>query len=374
MSHSQFQIDNTQVIKEKILLVGVEFPNDRDFQAALNEAQELIRAVDGDLVEVAFCKREKPSSALFVGTGKAEELAQIVAVKKIDLAIFNHELSPIQERNLEKILQCRVIDRVGLILAIFAKRANTPEAKLQVETAQLTHLSARLVRGYSHLKSQKGGIGLKGPGETQLEIDRRLISQKITRLKQNLATVKKHRNIQRQNRINNQLPIFSLVGYTNVGKSTIFNHLTKSNVLAKDQLFATLDTTTRKLWLSEDVSIILSDTVGFVRNLPHKLIEAFSATLEETLYADILLHVVDASDNEFEQKIQSVQKVLEEIGASEIHQVIIYNKIDLTSVKQPEILYDISNNIKAIRISANQTESLNLLRQALIQIASVMKK
>ncbi|MBR0129542.1 MAG: GTPase HflX, partial [Neisseriaceae bacterium] len=291
-----FQIDNTQTRTEKILLVCVDFPHIPDFNIAVAEAVELVKAVDGELRQTVVCKRNQPHSALFVGTGKVDELAEIVAINQIDLVIFNHELSPTQERNLEKVLHCRVLDRVGLILAIFAQRAQTPEAKLQVETAQLTHLSARLIRGYGHLQSQRGGIGLKGPGETQLELDRRLIGQKIVRLNKRLAEVKKNRAVQRQNRRRNKMPVFALVGYTNVGKSTLFNALTKSEVLVKNQLFATLDTTARRLWLSPECNIILTDTVGFVRDLPHSLIYAFSATLEETANADILLHIVDISD------------------------------------------------------------------------------
>ena len=368
-----FQIDNTQTRTEKILLVCVDFPHIPDFNIAVAEAVELVKAVDGELRQTVVCKRDKPHSALFVGTGKADELAEIVATNQIDLVIFNHELSPTQERNLEKVLQCRVLDRVGLILAIFALRARTPEAKLQVETAQLTHLSARLVRGYGHLQSQRGGIGLKGPGETQLELDRRLIGQKIARLNKRLAEVKKNRAVQRQNRQRNKMPVFALVGYTNVGKSTLFNALTKSEVLVKNQLFATLDTTARRLWLSPECNIILTDTVGFVRDLPHSLIDAFSATLEETANADILLHIIDISDKNYEEKADKVEQTLHEIGAIDIPKIKIFNKIDQISNTKAEILRNNNGLIRAVKISAIEPQSIELLRQALSVVASELK-
>ena len=368
-----FQIDNTKVEIEQILLVCVDFPHIPDFDIAVAEAVELVKAVDGHLRQTVTCKRNQPHSALFVGTGKAEELAEMVATHKIDLVVFNHELTPTQERNLEKVLQCRVLDRVGLILAIFAQRAQTPEAKLQVETAQLTHLSARLIRGYGHLQSQRGGIGLKGPGETQLELDRRLIGQKIARLNKRLAEVKKNRAVQRQNRQRNKMPVFALVGYTNVGKSTLFNALTKSEVLVKNQLFATLDTTARRLWLSPECNIILTDTVGFVRDLPHSLIDAFSATLEETANADILLHIIDISDKNYEEKADKVEQTLHEIGAIDIPKIKIFNKIDQISNTKAEILRNNNGLISAVRISAIEPQSIELLRQALSFVANELK-
>lgn len=368
-----FQIDNTQTRTEKILLVCVDFPHIPDFNIAVAEAVELVKAVDGELRQTVVCKRNQPHSALFVGTGKADELAEIVAINQIDLVIFNHELSPTQERNLEKVLHCRVLDRVGLILAIFAQRAQTPEAKLQVEAAQLTHLSARLIRGYGHLQSQRGGIGLKGPGETQLELDRRLIGQKIARLNKRLSEVKKNRAVQRQNRQRNKMPVFALVGYTNVGKSTLFNALTKSEVLVKNQLFATLDTTARRLWLSPECNIILTDTVGFVRDLPHSLIDAFSATLEETANADILLHIIDISDKNYEEKVDKVEQTLHEIGAIDIPKIKIFNKIDQISNTKAEILRNNNGLIRAVKISAIEPQSIELLRQALCFVANELK-
>ena len=311
-----------------------------------------------------------------MGTGKAEELAAEVRAHNIELAVFNHELTPTQERNLEAKLQCRVLDRVGLILAIFAQRAQSQEGRLQVELAQLTHLSGRLVRGYGHLQSQKGGIGLKGPGETQLETDRRLIAQKITTLKKRLADVRRGRATRRKARQQGSLPTFALVGYTNTGKSSLFNRLTKADVLAKDQLFATLDTTARRLYLDREHSIILTDTVGFVRDLPHRLVAAFSATLEETAQADVLLHVADVSQPDYEQRMEDVNRVLAEIGAANVPQLLLYNKIDLLPAEQqqPGILRSKSGQIAAVRLSVTQSLGLEDLRQALIEWADTHSK
>ena len=350
---------------------GANEVRERTFQATLDEAAELVAAAGGELVLRETAKRDKAHTAYFVGTGKAEELAAAVKLHDIGLAVFNHELTPTQERNLEKILQCRVLDRVGLILAIFAKRAQSQEGKLQVELAQLNHLSGRLVRGYGHLQSQKGGIGLKGPGETQLETDRRLIGQKITALKKQLAQVKKQRATRRKSRMEGRLKTFAIVGYTNAGKSSLFNRLTKADVLAKDQLFATLDTTARRLFLSHEAGVILTDTVGFVRDLPHKLVSAFSATLEETALADVLLHVVDASNPDFERQMDDVNVVLEEIGAHEVPQLVVYNKIDLLpeGVREAGVLRDNSGRAVGVNISVAKSLGLDALREAMIERA-----
>ena len=350
---------------------GANEVRERTFQTTLDEAAELVAAAGGELVLRETAKRDKAHTAYFVGTGKAEELAAAVKLHDIGLAVFNHELTPTQERNLEKILQCRVLDRVGLILAIFAKRAQSQEGKLQVELAQLNHLSGRLVRGYGHLQSQKGGIGLKGPGETQLETDRRLIAQKITTLKKRLADVRRQRATRRKARQQGSLPTFALVGYTNTGKSSLFNRLTKADVLAKDQLFATLDTTARRLFLSHEAGVILTDTVGFVRDLPHKLVSAFSATLEETALADVLLHVVDASNPDFERQMDDVNVVLEEIGAHEVPQLVVYNKIDLLpeGVRDAGVLRDNSGRAVGVNISVAKSLGLDALREAMIERA-----
>ncbi|OFJ59612.1 GTPase HflX [Neisseria sp. HMSC073B07] len=375
-----FPVDKSLEQPERVMLVGVMLSADysganevreRTFQTTLDEAAELVAAAGGELVLRETAKRDKAHTAYFVGTGKAEELAAAVKLHDIGLAVFNHELTPTQERNLEKILQCRVLDRVGLILAIFAKRAQSQEGKLQVELAQLNHLSGRLVRGYGHLQSQKGGIGLKGPGETQLETDRRLIGQKITALKKQLAQVKKQRATRRKSRMEGRLKTFAIVGYTNAGKSSLFNRLTKADVLAKDQLFATLDTTARRLFLSHEAGVILTDTVGFVRDLPHKLVSAFSATLEETALADVLLHVVDASNSDFERQMDDVNVVLEEIGAHEVPQLVVYNKIDLLpqGVRDAGVLRDNSGRAVGVNISVTKSLGLDALREAMIERA-----
>ena len=365
---------------ERIMLVGMMLDADytganesreRAFAAAMAEAEELVRATGGELVCRQTAKRDRAHPALFVGTGKAEELAQTVRDRQIELAVFNHELTPTQERNLEKALQCRVLDRVGLILAIFAQRAQSQEGRLQVELAQLTHLSGRLVRGYGHLQSQKGGIGLKGPGETQLETDRRLIAQKITALKKRLEAVRRQRATRRNAREHGSLPTFALVGYTNTGKSSLFNRLTKADVLAKNQLFATLDTTARRLYLNPLASIILTDTVGFVRDLPHGLVAAFSATLEETALADVLLHVVDAAHPEHERQIDDVNEVLREIGAGDVPQIVLYNKTDLLPPEERRfgILRDTRGRAVAANISVKTGEGLDALREILAEHA-----
>ena len=375
-----FPVDKSLEQPERVMLVGVMLSADysganevreRTFQTTLDEAAELVAAAGGELVLRETAKRDKAHTAYFVGTGKAEELAAAVKLHDIGLAVFNHELTPTQERNLEKILQCRVLDRVGLILAIFAKRAQSQEGKLQVELAQLNHLSGRLVRGYGHLQNQKGGIGLKGPGETQLETDRRLIGQKITVLKKQLAQVKKQRATRRKSRMEGRLKTFAIVGYTNAGKSSLFNRLTKADVLAKDQLFATLDTTARRLFLSHEAGVILTDTVGFVRDLPHKLVSAFSATLEETALADVVLHVVDASNPDFERQMDDVNVVLEEIGAHEVPQLVVYNKIDLLpeGVRDAGVLRDNSGRAVGVNISVTKSLGLDALREAMIERA-----
>lgn len=313
-------------------------------------------------------KRRAPDASLFVGSGKAAEIADLVRGVGADLVIFNHALSPAQQRNLERVIGARVIDRTTLILDIFAQRAKSHEGKLQVELAQLGHLSTRLVRGWTHLERQKGGIGLRGPGETQLETDRRLLGERVKLLKSRLATLVRQRAVRRRSRERRQVMTVSLVGYTNAGKSTLFNTLTHAGVFAADQLFATLDTTSRRLYLGEAGSIIVSDTVGFVRDLPHSLVAAFQATLEETVGADLLLHVVDSSSPDRDQQVQAVNAVLAEIGAAEVSQVLVWNKVDQTGV-EPGVEYDACGTLARVRLSARNGAGVEGLREVLRQVA-----
>src|ERR1043165_19490 len=311
------------------VLVGRDFGK-TDYTESLEEAKQLASSAGVGALTIVKGRRQRPDPALFAGKGKVDEIAQAVAATGSPITIFNHELSPVQERNLEQRLQCRVIDRTSLILDIFAQRARSHEGKVQVELAQLEHLSTRLVRGWTHLERQKGGIGLRGPGETQLETDRRLLGKRVKLLKEKLARMQAQRAVQRRARVRAQVFSVSLVGYTNAGKSTLFNRLTRAGVRAADQLFATLDTTTRRVATGAPVGVALSDTVGFIRELPHTLVAAFRATLEETVHADLLLHVVDASSADRDAQIAAVNDVLKEISADSIPQVLVLNKIDLT--------------------------------------------
>ncbi len=313
---------------ERAFLVHINFPHQPD-QDDLAEFVELVASADVVDVELIIGSRPQPSAKTFIGKGKLAEIAARVESQQIEVVLFNHALSPSQERNLEQSLQCRVLDRTGLILDIFAQRAQSFEGKLQVELAQLKHLSTRLVRGWTHLERQKGGIGLRGPGETQLETDRRLLGKRIKYLNHRLGKVARQREQSRQARTKAKVPTIALVGYTNAGKSTLFNALTDASVYTADQLFATLDPTLRKLPLSEQQEVILADTVGFIRHLPHDLVAAFRATLVETREADLILHVVDCSDDSRQEKIEAVNRVLQEVGAGEVPQLLIYNKIDV---------------------------------------------
>lgn len=350
----------------RVILVHIDFSNYKISSDDISEFQELVKATDAEIMSSITFRSEAPKARYFIGSGKAEEIRILVEVEQANLVIFNCILTPSQERNLERLFQCRVMDRIGLILDIFARRARSFEGRLQVELAQLQYLSTRLVRGWSHLERQRGGIGLRGPGETQLELDRRSITNRIKAIKKRLQKVRLGRQQARRARQRSEVPIVSLVGYTNVGKSTLFNKLTMANVHVADQLFATLDPILRRIELSEVGPIILVDTVGFIRHLPHDLIEAFQATLEETMAADLLLHVVDASDSKRHEKIEAVNNVLQQINAQKIPQLIVYNKIDLTKDNISRINYDnINNNPKGIRLSAITGEGLNLLLEVL---------
>jgi len=348
----------------RAVLVQLDFGAGR-IAEHLSELQLLAGSAGAETVGVIQGKRHSPDPALYAGSGKVEEVSMAARAASADMVIFNHELSAVQQRNLERVLQCRVVDRTSLILDIFALRAKSHEGKLQVELAQLQHLATRLVRGWTHLERQKGGIGLRGPGEKQLETDRRLLGARVKLLKERLKQLEKQRRVRRRSRERSDVPMVSLVGYTNAGKSTLFNALTKAGAYAADQLFATLDTTSRRVYLRDaNNHVVVSDTVGFIRDLPHSVVAAFHATLEETANADLLLHVVDAASEDREAQIAVVNRVLEEIGAGDVPQILVWNKIDLTH-GQAAIEHDAYGKISRVLLSARTGEGLDLLRSAL---------
>jgi GTP-binding protein HflX len=333
----------------------------------INEFRDLARSAGAEQVAFVTGSRRQPDPKYFVGRGKADEIGQIVTAEEAELVIFDHTLSPSQERNLEREFGCRVVDRTGLILDIFAQRARSFEGKLQVELAQLQHLSTRLIRGWTHLERQKGGIGLRGPGETQLETDRRLLNQRISQIKKRLTRVDSQRAQGRRGRERADIPTVSLVGYTNAGKSTLFNHLVGSDVYAADQLFATLDPTLRRLDLSIEGPVVLADTVGFISHLPHDLVAAFKSTLKETTDASLLLHVIDAASHQCGTCIAEVNEVLQQIGADKIHQIEVFNKIDLLPQESPKIDRDENGQISRIWLSAETGEGCDLLVEGLAE-------
>jgi len=359
---------------ERAVLVHISFRHSAE-QLDLQELSELVLAAGGVPVTSITSHRDRPDPKFYIGKGKLEEISQVASFHHADVIIFNHELSPSQERNVEHEVKCRVLSRTGLILDIFAQRARTFEGKLQVELAQLEHLSTRLVRGWTHLERQKGGIGLRGPGETQLETDRRLLRDRIVVIKKKLEKVKQRRQQSRHARQRAEIPTIALVGYTNAGKSTLFNALTGAHVLVASQLFATLDPTLRIIELKGMGKVILADTVGFIQQLPHTLIEAFRATLEETSQAALLLHVVDAFDENLGDKILQVNQVLSEIGADQVPQLLVFNKADLLSdQKHPgDWEKDKEGKITKIWVSALKNKGLDLLRDALQGRLSIEK-
>jgi GTP-binding protein HflX len=358
---------------DAVILVSIDF-GEPDYAESLHELRQLVISAGLQIRGTLEGKRSTPDAKMFIGSGKADELKLMLESSETKVAAFNHDLSPSQQRNLERFLQARVVDRTGLILDIFAQRAQSHEGKLQVELAQLEHLSTRLVRGWTHLERQKGGIGVRGgPGETQLELDRRMLRVRVKQLREKLAKLKQQRSMQRRARKRSNLMTVSLVGYTNAGKSTLFNRLTQSGVYAADQLFATLDTTSRKMYLPEGNPVVLSDTVGFIKHLPTTLIEAFGATLEEAAQADLLLHVVDVASTNREAQIAQVNHVLQEIGAASVPQILVLNQIDRLD-GEAGLERDEYGRIYRVRVSAKTGAGLEFIRLALSEHQQLLKK
>ena len=339
-----------------------------DYLAHAQEFAMLAKGAGAQLVATLTARRQRPDAAYFIGTGKVQEGVLLAQELEAEVILFDQPLSPAQQRNLERQFNLRVVDRVALILDIFALRAKSHEGKLQVELAQLQHLATRLTRMWSHLERQRGGIGMRGPGESQLEMDRRMIGGKVRLLRERLERVQRQRTTQRRSRVRGGTLSVSLVGYTNTGKSTLFNAMTRAGAFTADQLFATLDTTTRRVWIEGAGQITLSDTVGFIRDLPLTLIAAFRATLEEAIQADLLLHVVDAASPQRDEQIAEVDKVLVDIGAAEIPRIMVYNKIDLAGL-EPRVQTDAHGTICRVFLSAQQRLGLDGLRQAISQFA-----
>ncbi|CAB9538533.1 Ribosome LSU-associated GTP-binding protein HflX [Bathymodiolus brooksi thiotrophic gill symbiont] len=357
---------------ERTLLVYVELPTNRHIHNGRDEFLELAKSSGLNVIKDLKVTRNNAKAKYFIGSGKVEELTELVKELELDLVIFSSELSPSQERNLEKDLECQVMDRTGLILDIFSLRASSFEGKLQVELAQLRHLSTRLVRGWTHLERQKGGIGLRGPGETQLETDKRLIAVRIKNISKRLEKVHKQRDLGRKSRLKNALPMIALAGYTNAGKSTLFNYITKAEVFANDQLFATLDSTIRRVILPASGEAVIADTVGFIQNLPHDLVAAFKSTLEETRQANVLLHIVDAADEYKIEKIEQVQVIISDIEADKVPSILVMNKIDCLDNFSPRLDRDENGRIFRVWISAHTGDGIEFLYQALAEQLSGM--
>ncbi|GAB6070460.1 GTPase HflX [Thiomicrorhabdus hydrogeniphila] len=354
---------------ERAVLVHVDFRNEAD-REELDEFYELVDSAGAEIGTLLTTKRQNPDSKYFVGKGKAEEIQQAVELYEADVVIVNHALTPAQERNLSELVGCQVLDRIGLILDIFAQRARSHEGKLQVELAQLKRMATRLVKGWTHLDRQ-GGIGARGPGETQLESDRRLVQGRIKQLESKIDKVRKQRDLGRRSRKRSELPTITIVGYTNAGKSTLFNYMTTANVYAEDRLFATLDSTLRRVHLPGAGPVIFADTVGFIRHIPHDLVTAFRSTLEETREASLLIHLVDASDIHREEKMTDVYEVIREVGADDVPQLVVFNKIDLLEpTVEPHIDYDENGVASRVWVSAQKGLGVELLMEA---VASFFK-
>ncbi len=353
----------------KAIVISVDL-GEPDHAAHAEEFLLLAASAGATVLEQVVARRDRPDPATFIGSGKVQEIADLVESCRPDIILFDQALGPAQQRNLERAFGRRVVDRVALILDIFALRAQSHEGKLQVELAQLQHLSTRLTGMWTHLERQQGGIGIRGPGESQLELDRRMIGARVKVLRARLDKVRRQRSTQRRRRVRSGVMSVSLVGYTNAGKSTLFNALTRAGSYAADQLFATLDTTSRRIWLEGAGDVVISDTVGFIRDLPPTLVAAFRATLEETVQADLLLHVIDASSPQRDEHIQEVNKVLADIGADEIPHILVYNKIDLSG-HEPRIERDDHGTIARVLVSAQQGLGLDGLRQAIVESGEI---
>jgi len=355
---------------ENAVLVHVDYSARAkgDNREELEEFIELVTSAGITILDMITTKRQVPHAKFYLGKGKINDLCEAVKLHQADVVLFNHTLTPAQERNIEEVCQCRVVDRIGLILDIFAQRAFTYEGKLQVELAQLKHMSTRLIRGWTHLERQKGGIGLRGPGETQLETDRRLLRGRIDNIESRLDKVSQQRTQGRRSRSRAEVPTVSLVGYTNAGKSTLFNLITGADVLAEDKLFATLDPTLRRVEVAKGQSVILADTVGFIRHLPHDLVAAFRATLEETREADLLLHIIDFADPTWQEKEKAVQQVLREIGADKVPLLTVMNKVDLLPDINTGILRNEHHDIQEVRVSAQSEDGIEQLLEAISEL------
>ena len=366
------KLNQGETLIERAILVQIEFGRNSSqpqYVQDENEFKELVKSAGATTSTLITGSRKSPDPRYFVGSGKADEIKTAVIQHDADVVIFDHALSPAQERNIERLIECRVLDRTALILDIFAQRAKSHEGKLQVELAQLKHMSTRLVRGWTHLERQKGGIGMRGPGETQLETDRRLLSIRIKQINQRLEKVSKQREQGRQLRQKTEIPTVSLVGYTNAGKSTLFNKITGSEVYAADQLFATLDPTLRRVKLPDQQAIVLADTVGFIRDLPHDLVAAFRATLQETIEADLILHVIDSNDEQRDFYREQVNNVIRELGAEDVPQLEVMNKIDLTD-QEPHTEDEHNGLPSRVWLSAQTGEGIPVLLEKLADVFS----
>ena len=357
----------------RALIVYVDFKNFRQ-DDEYSEYYHLVESTGLEIVSSIRASRLKADSRFFIGKGKADEIRSAALESNADVIIFNCSLTPAQERNLERFLDFRVIDRIGLILDVFAQRALSYEGKLQVELAQLEHLTTRLIRGWTHLERQKGGIGLRGPGETQLETDRRLIGKRIKSVKQRIQKIRKQRFQSRQQRKKRDIPVVSLVGYTNAGKSTLFNYVTGAKIKTADQLFATLDPTLRRVKIENNNDIILTDTVGFIRDLPHELIESFKATLDEIREADLLVHIIDVEQDGRQSRIDEVNEVIEMIGASNVPQIEVYNKIDMHSAQKKRIEVSKYNKLTRVWLSSKTGDGVNFLLESITKHLNQHKK